>query len=179
MISIVRVLPFELFAASNYVALRHGTAKHRFCYLTYLRFGRYLGIIGVPLSIWLMVFFWKLPGQHGGAFGGSCGLLWFFGYLACYRWLFKRKMRKLYKLQDLGLPWTIEVSRDGIHSAIRGRSDTRFDWAFFDSFAEADAMFTLLKKERLIFLTIGKDSIDSAQQDELRSLLSEKLGHSL
>ena len=179
MISVTRILPFELYAASNYLALRHGTLKHRFCYFTYLRFGPFLGVIGVPLAVWLMVLFWRLPGKHAGDFGLSCGLLWFAGYLLCYRWLFQRKMRKLYKLQELDLPWTVEVSHEGIHSVIQGRADTKFEWAFFDRFAESEQIFTLLKKERMIFLTIGKDSIQVEEQDRLRSLLIEKFGQAV
>jgi hypothetical protein len=179
MISVTRVLPFEQYAASNYLALRHGTFKRRFCCFAYVRLGPLLAIIGLPVTLWLMVHAWRAPGQHGAEFGASCGLAWYFGYLGFYPLLFKRKMRKLYREQELSLPWTIELSQEDIHSVIQGRSDTRFQWVYFNSFVETNEMFTLLKKQRPVFLTIAKENLQPREQDELRSLLLAKLGPAL
>jgi hypothetical protein len=147
MISTTRVLPFEQYAASNYLALRHGTFKRKFWYYICVRFGPLIGVIGLPLAIWLMHYAWYAPGPHAAEFGAACGITWYFGYLCSYPWLFKRKMRKLYRDQELNLPWTIELSEEDIHSVIQGRIDTRFQWVFFDSFVETKEMFTQLKKQ--------------------------------
>ncbi len=88
-------------------------------------------------------------------------------------------MRKLYKEQELSLPWTIKLSEEEIHSVVQGRSDTRFQWAFFDSFVETEEMFTLLQKRRPVFLTIAKESLQPVEQAEVRTLLQAKLGRAL
>ena len=77
------------------------------------------------------------------------------------------------------MPWTIELSQEEIHSVLQGRSDTRFQWVFFNSFVETNEMFTLLKKQRPVFLTIAKENLQPREQDELRSLLLAKLGPAL
>jgi len=175
-ISITRVLPFELYAASNRLALQHGTFKRRLSYFVCVRFGMLIGIFGVPLSLWLMHYAWNAPGPHAAEFGAACGIAAYFSYLCCYPFLFRRKMLKLYKEQELSLPWTIELSEEEIHSVIPGRSDTRFQWPFFDSFVETEEMFTLLQRRRPVFLTIAKESLQPVEQDGVRSLLQAKLG---
>ena len=179
MISITRVLPFELYAASNYLALRRGTFKRRFWYYFCIRFVPFIGAIGLPLSVWLMHWSWSAPGRHAAGFGAACGISAYFVYLCFYPLLFKRKMRTHYKDQELSLPWTIEISEEDIHSVIQGRLDTRFQWVFFNSFVETDEMFTLLKKQRPIFLTIAKKDLQPGEQDELRSILLAKLERAL
>ena len=125
-----------------------------------------------------MHYAWNAPGPHAAEFGAGCGLAWYFGYLGFYPVIFKRKMRKLYREQELSLPWTIELSQEDIHSMILGRSDT-LQWVFFNSFVETDEMFTLLKKQRPVFLTIAKENLQPEEQDELGSLLLAKLGPAL
>jgi len=178
-ISITRVLPFEQYAASNRLALQHGTFKRRFWYYVRVRFGPLIGLAGLPLFAWLMHHTWYAPGPHAAEFGAACGMTYYCLCLCLSPWLFNRKMRKLYKEQELSLPWTIVLSEEEIHAVVQGRSDTRFQWAFFDSFVETDEMFTLLQKRRPVFLTIAKESLQPVEQDGVRTLLQAKLGRAL
>ena len=84
MISVTRVLTFQQYAASNYLALRHATFKRKFWYLVCVRFGPIVGVIGVPLALWLMYYAWNAPGPHGAEFGAGCSLAFYFVYLCFY-----------------------------------------------------------------------------------------------
>jgi hypothetical protein len=175
MISMSRVLSFREYAAANKIALLHGTFGRRMNYLFYLWINPFLGTLALPIAIWKLVHAWNAPGDHGTSVGFWAGGAAFFLYLMFYPLLFRRKMKTLYKQQELHREWLIEVSDAGIHSTISGLSDSRLEWAYFNCFVETPEIFVMIKKLRPVFISLPKRVLTPAEQDELRSLLGAHL----
>jgi hypothetical protein len=110
MIAVKRVLSFDEFAASNRITLLHGPIGRK---LNFILCGYVLPILGVaalPFVGWLAVRAWHEPGDHAGLFGVLCGMLAMCAYYALYPLLFLRKMKTLYRQQQLDREWEIEIS---------------------------------------------------------------------
>jgi hypothetical protein len=118
---------------------------------------------------------WQEPGNHGGAFGLNVALATY-GLIVLYCPVsFQRKTGKQYKRQGFAKHWLVEVSPEGIHSAIKGQADSRIEWAYFDSCAETDAMFVLIKRSTGTFISLPKTSLSAVEQDELPSIIAAHL----
>jgi YcxB-like protein len=174
-ISVKRILSFDEYAAANKIAIQHGTRKRQINYFLCLWVNPFIGAIVFPAAVWEAVKTWKAPGDNGLAFGLWVGASAYGLYLLLYPLLFRRKIRTLYKQQELHREWLVELSEEGIHSAIPGLSDSRLEWSYFDSFVETAELFVLVKKLRPVFISLPKRALTSSEQDELRPLLDAHL----
>jgi hypothetical protein len=175
MISLKRVLSLEEFATSNRLALMYGTTTRKFNYLAFCFVIPILSLASLPFTAWLLVDVWRRPGNHAELFGLLCGVLGISVYFVLCPILFRQRIRKLYRQQQLDREWEIEVTGNGIRSRLIGLADSHLEWAYFDSYVETTETFVLLKKLRPVFITIAKASLSDAQRLELRSLLDSRL----
>ena len=88
---------------------------------------------------------------------------------------FRRRLRKIYRRQELDQPWTIRLEATGIQSTVHGKADTRFEWAYFDRYVETADLFTLIQTKRPAFITLPKWALNSDEQAELRRLLRDHI----
>ena len=175
MISVTRVLSFDEFAASNRLALLHGTIGRKVSYIACCFVLPIISLVALPIAGWLLISTWQRSGNHADEFGVLSGVFAMFLVFLFWPLLFRRKMRKLYRQQQLERVWEIEVSERGVHSKLVGLADTHLEWVYFDYYVETPNSFVLLKKLRPVFLTIGAISLDTSQKTELRGLLDAHL----
>jgi hypothetical protein len=177
MIQVTRVLTFNEYVTSNRITLLHSTPSRRLAAIISLYVLPIVGVVGVVLTVWQMNRLWAGPG-NGAAFGFWSGVLG--GSFVCcfYRRFYRRKLRRLYKQQELHEPWTISVDKTGVQSIIPGKADTRLEWAFFDRYVETPELFTLIQSKRPTFITLPKSVLGPDEQAELRQLLSDHVKNS-
>ena len=170
-----RVLSFREYAAATKIALLHGPFGRRMNYLFYIWINPFLSTLALPIAVWKVFHAWNAPGDHGTSVGFWAGGAAFFLYLMFYPLLFRRKMKTLYKQQELHREWIIELSDEGIHSTVPGLSDSRLEWSYFNGFVETPELFVMSRKLRPVFISLPKRLLTSAEQDELRVLLAAHL----
>ena len=175
MIQITRLLTFKQYAASTRLANLHGPLRRKLNYIAFIYFLPLLALVGVPITMAMERAAWHRHGDQGGPVFIWGSLFGVSIYYLCSPLLFRKKMRRLYKQQELDCPWTLELSDQGVRSTIPGKADTHFEWAFFDCFIETKDLFCLLQKKRTVFITIANDSLGPAEYDELKRLLATNL----
>jgi hypothetical protein len=175
MICIKRVLSLEEFAASNRLALMHGSTARKVNYLAFCFVIPILSLASLPFTVWLLVDIWKRPGNHVEFFATLCGVLGISLYFVLCPVLFRYRIRKLYRQQQLDRECEIEVAENGIRSRLIGLADSHLEWAYFDSYVETRETFVLLKKLRPVFITIAKATLSDPQKVQLRELLDGRL----
>jgi hypothetical protein len=175
MISVKRVLSLEEFARSNRLALIHGTARRKFNYLAFCFIIPILSFASLPFTGWLLIDAWRRPGNHAQSFGILCGALGMSLYFMLCPLIFRRKIRKIYRQQQLDREWEIEVAENGIRSRLIGLADSHLEWAYFDAYVETREAFVLLTRLRPVFITIAKAALNDTQRTELRGLLDAHL----
>jgi hypothetical protein len=174
MVRITRLLTFEQYVASTRLIHFHTTLRRKFAYVTFFYITPPLSCLGILFAIYKMIQSWQTLGD-GGEFVVWLILLWFSCCFVHYPFAFRKKLRKLYREQELGMPWTLEVSDEGVRSIRPGRSDTRFEWGYFDGYIDDWEFFCLVRSKRLAFVSISKSELATEDFNELMTILPAHL----
>lgn len=171
MIRVTRVLTFSEYVASNRIALLNSTLGRRFSTILWLNVMPFVSAATILLALWELNHLSAGSG-NSAAFIFWCGVIGGSLMSCLYPRIFRRKLTKMYKRQELDQPWTIRIDPAGIQSTVPGKCETRFEWAYFDRQVETPELFTLVQSKRLVFITLPKSSLSPDDQIELRKLLA-------
>jgi hypothetical protein len=106
----------------------------------------------------------------------NLALLW--GFVAFWIWCIwyapRRVARKMISgSPSASLPYTVDLSEDGLYF-LSSASESRLTWDLITGWAEADRVFAVFPSP-LSFLPIPKRAMTDSQQNELRTLLQNKV----
>ncbi len=174
MIAIERVLSLREYRQANLLVLRHGTLRRRIGYWTWRWAVPVMGGCVLLWSIWKAVSFWRMAGQHGTQFALCCALAVYSGLAATLPLWWRWRSRRLYLAQELDRSWRLEIAERGAHSLLEGRFDSWLDWAYFDAAIESPELFLLVKRARLMFVSIPKHGVRLEVLEELRAMVRAK-----
>lgn len=126
-----------------------------------------LGVYGTAYVVAVLIWFFK-TGDHTPVFPAV--LLLLFLYLLLYRWKadpeknIRRQIRNGGLQNDIYGNWELYLLEEGIVQIVAGRSRTFFRWEEFGWLVETPSVFYLFKKNKLQFIPILKEGIQSFEQ---------------